>query len=76
MSNSMAIVANRSGKLLEAPKGIYQDQIKALSWKGVKRIVEKFSALNPYDHSKTSDSILGIEDANFDEGEQQREIHA
>ena len=41
------------------------DAIMALSWAEVRRIVERFRALNPYDGEKVPGSILKIEDVNY-----------
>jgi hypothetical protein len=70
-TDSMAIVASRFGKLIPCPGGARRtldgrDAVKALSWKDVEQIVQKFSQLNPYDRNIAKESILKIEDVNFD----------
>jgi hypothetical protein len=51
-TDSMAIVASEIGGLVPCKGGPYRtsdgvEAIKALSWKGVRRIVDRFAALNP-----------------------------
>jgi hypothetical protein len=69
-TDSMAIVATKSGGLIECPGGPYRKNgkpaIKALSWAHVNAIAERFLALSPYDRSAIPGSILKIEDDNFD----------
>ena len=70
-TDSMGIVASRFGKLIPCPGGAHRtlygrDAVKALSWKDVEQIVQKFSQLNPYDRNIVKESILKIEDVNFD----------
>jgi len=61
-TDSMAIVATeRGGKVRCAG-----EQITALSWKQVRTISNRFSALNPYDRDAIPGSILKIENDNFD----------
>jgi hypothetical protein len=78
-TDSMAIVANRYGGLVECdggpgitPEG--RQAICALSYVAVREIVTKFSQLNPYDRNAVRGSIVKVEDVNFVAGEQ-REIH-
>jgi hypothetical protein len=68
-TDSMAIVAKKRGELVPCPGGPYRmkdgrEAIKALSWKQVESIAERFSALNPYDRTAVPDSVLKIEDDN------------
>ncbi len=70
-TDSMAIIANKHGGLVPCPGGPYQANgegaaIKALSWKQVRDISERFAALNPYDRGAIPGSVLKIEDDNFD----------
>jgi hypothetical protein len=70
-TDSMAIVASQRGSLVTCPGGPYKTQdgceaIRALSWKQVAEIVALFAQLNPYDRTAVPDSILKIEDDNFD----------
>jgi hypothetical protein len=41
-------------------------EIRALSWSQIRKIVALFGNLNPYDRAAVPDSILKIEDDNFD----------
>lgn len=40
--------------------------ITALSWTEVDRIIQRFEALNPYDPTKVPDTVLKVEDVNFE----------
>ena len=69
-TDSMAIVSTKRGGLIPCPGGSDRTEkgepaVKALSWKEVDSIVEKFSALNPYDRNAVPDSILKVEKDNF-----------
>ncbi|MEP7352783.1 MAG: hypothetical protein ABI824_06085 [Acidobacteriota bacterium] len=80
-TDSMAIVATEhggkvpcAGGSLRTPDG--HPAVKALSWKQVRHISERFMALSPYDRNSISGSILKIEDDNFDpKTKQQRQIY-
>jgi hypothetical protein len=55
-TDSMAIVATKSGGLVPCLGGPHRtkdgrEAVKALSWKQVSQISERFAALNPYDRS-------------------------
>jgi hypothetical protein len=70
-TDSGAIVATEEGGLTSCPGGPERDEegracIRALSWALVDRIVERFSALNPYDRSLLPGSILELERENVD----------
>ncbi|MGC2651323.1 MAG: hypothetical protein WA304_11025, partial [Candidatus Cybelea sp.] len=70
-TDSMAVVASEHGGLVPCPGGPYRttdgrDAVRALSWKQVRTIVRHFARLNPYDRAAVKDSILKIEDDNFD----------
>jgi hypothetical protein len=70
-TDSMAIVATESGGPVACKGGPRrtkhrQAAVNALSWQQVKEIVERFSALNPYDRDLIPGSVLKIEDVNFD----------
>jgi hypothetical protein len=77
-TDSMAIVASASGGLVPCPGGSHRFRRKpaiyALSWEQVNGMVDRFAALNPYDRTKISGSILKIEDVNFDANGQQRQV--
>lgn len=77
----MAIVATEIGGEIGCPGGPYRlkngnPAIKALSWKDVREISEKFRALKPYADDVIPGSVLKIEDDNFDPvTKKQRQIH-
>ena len=79
-TDSMAIVATESGGLIDCPGGDHRQKdgtaaVKALSWKQVNGIAERFKSLSPYDKSAVPGSILKVEDDNFDpETGKQRQI--
>ena len=66
----MCIVASKDGGQVGTADGL---RLKALSWKDVERIAERFSSLNCYDRRKVPGSILKIEKVNFD-GHRQIEL--
>jgi hypothetical protein len=70
-TDSMSVIASEQGGLVLCPGGPYRtsdghDAVRALSWKQVRTIVRLFARLNPYDRAAVKDSILKIEDDNFD----------
>ena len=68
-TDSMAIVATERSGLVPCPNGMSVDDqksIRALSWKQVQEIVNRFAALNPYSRDAVPGSILKIEEDNFD----------
>lgn len=70
-TDSMAIVATEPGGLVACPGGPQhlpdgRDAVKALSWKDVERIRTQLGALNPYEKHVVPDSILKLEDVNFE----------
>lgn len=70
-TDSMAIVATKSGGLIGCPGGLQKntdgsEAVKALSWKQVTDISKKFEHLNPYDRKAIPGSILKIESDNAD----------
>src|SRR5439155_13224982 len=64
-TDSMAIVATKHGGKILCPGG-KNGTIKALSWKQVEAISDRFIPLNPYDCKAVPGSILKIEDENYD----------
>jgi hypothetical protein len=80
-TDSMAIVASENGRLVRCKGGPHrtrngEDVIKALSREQVRRIVERFSSLNPYDRNIVSGSILNIvEDINLDSAGRPRKLY-
>lgn len=80
-TDSMAIVASESERLVRCPGGPHMaadgsEAAKALSWAEVDEIIALFDRLHPYDRGAVPESVLKIEDENFDEttGER-RELH-
>ena len=74
-TDSMAIVASRSGGSTSMPGG----RVKALTWNEANKIVKRFTSLNPYDRKIIKGSILNVEDVNYendDPTERQRELFA
>jgi len=70
-TDSMAIVATETGGLVPCPGGRFRtadsrEAIKALSWKQVREISDRFATLNPYERDAVPGSVLKIEDDNFD----------
>ncbi|HUP78875.1 MAG TPA: hypothetical protein VM260_09990, partial [Pirellula sp.] len=69
-TDSMAIVATQYGGLVLCPGGPHKlgkkQAVKALSWKQVEAIADRFASLNPYDPLIVNGSVLKIEDDNFD----------
>jgi hypothetical protein len=66
-TDSMCIVASRSGGWV----GCFREPpIKALSWKEVEEITDRFTSLNCYDRTKVPGSILKIEKVNFHKNKQ------
>ncbi len=70
-TDSMAIVATKNGGMVACPGGSHRMAdgrvaVKALSWRQVKKITDRFAALNPYARDAVPGSILKIEDDNFE----------
>jgi hypothetical protein len=70
-TDSMAIVATKQGGFILCPGGSCRLRdgrpgVKALSWKGVKQLSERFTALNIYAPDAVPGSILKIEKDNRD----------
>ncbi len=65
-TDSMAIVANRDGGLVPCANGPHDNRVKALSWTEVDAIIQRFTALNPYDRAFVPDSILKLEKDNLE----------
>jgi hypothetical protein len=70
-TDSMAVVATKSGGLVPCPGGPHRmddgrEAVKALSWAEVKTVSDAFRALNPYDRTVIESSVLEIEKDNFD----------
>jgi hypothetical protein len=80
-TDSMAIVATETGGLIPCPGGTHKadddrESVKALAWKQVDDIAQRFAALNPYAPDAVSGSVLKIEDHNFDfHTGQQRQLY-
>ena len=79
-TDSMAVVASEHGGLESCPGGPYsttdgREAVRALSWKQVRAIVALFERLNPYDRNAVENTILKIEDDNFDpQTKEQRQL--
>jgi hypothetical protein len=80
-TDGMAVVATRHGRLVACPGGEERDRqgrkcVRALSWAQIDEIVERFSALNPYDRSLVPGSILSLETENFSPSrKRRRQLH-
>lgn len=68
-TDSMAIVATEAGGVVPCQGGPYQTNgrrgVLALSWAQVQALVDRFTALNPYDRTVVPNSILKIETENY-----------
>jgi len=79
-TDSMAVVATQSGRLLPCPGGAEQlpdgrAAVRALSWDQVEMIRQRFAALSPYDRAAVPGSVLKLEDENLDpQTGQQRQL--
>ncbi|HUF97155.1 MAG TPA: hypothetical protein VMM60_03425 [Ilumatobacter sp.] len=78
-TDSMAIVATRRGGPIACPTGPLQDRhddptVRALSWKQVDTIVDRFCDLNPYNAEIVKGSILRLERQNYDTRGRRREL--
>ncbi len=68
-------------RVVPCPGGLYrtenrQEAVKAISWKQAQQISNRFAALVPYDRDAVHDSILKIEEDNFDpKTKQQRQVY-
>jgi hypothetical protein len=82
-TDSMAIVATKNGGIVPCFRGPHRasdgkEAVQALSWQQVEMISDRFAALNPYERDAVPDSILKIEDDNYDDSktqECQRQIY-
>ncbi len=80
-TDSMAIVASERGGLVPCEGGTHRapdggDAIRALSWVDVRKIVDRFKSLNPYNKKVVPGSILNIvEEINFSSLGKQRQVY-
>jgi hypothetical protein len=80
-TDSMAIVSSERGELVRCNGGKHrmsdgEEAVKALPWKQVRQIVDRFKGLNPYDPNVVPGSILNIvEDLNYDADGRQRQLY-
>jgi hypothetical protein len=79
-TDSMAIVATEPGGLVRCPGGPHRlsdgsEAVRALTWRDVREIAQRFERLNPYDRRVVPGSILKIEDDNFDATGEQRQVY-
>jgi hypothetical protein len=74
-TDALAIVSSRNGGSLRNIPGC--EKLKALPWKKVQAIVDRFESLNPYDRKAVPGSILNLVDANYknsDSGQPRRQL--
>jgi hypothetical protein len=75
-TDSMAVVATRTGGLIPCPGGPDQldgaDVVRALSYRQVDAIRDRFRGLNPYRGALAGESILELEDENYAKPETRR----
>ena len=65
-TDSMAIIATEKVARFRAMEGLKTMKSPLFPWKaGERNILNRFLALNPYNHTEIPDSILKIEDDNF-----------
>ena len=80
-TDSMAIVATQHGGLVPCDGGPYRtvdgrEAVKALSWKQVEELSDRFALLNPYEQGAVPGSILKIEEDNYDpKSHEQRHLY-
>jgi hypothetical protein len=80
-TDSMAIVSSEKGGLVRCEGGTHRmsdgsDAIRALPWKQVRRIVDRFKSLNPYNPKIVPGSVLNIvEELNFEPDGRQRQLY-
>lgn len=80
-TDSMAIVSSEKGEFVCCEGGANRmpdgaDAIKALPWKQVRQIVDRFKNLNPYDPNIVPGSVLNIvEELNYDADDRQRQLY-
>ena len=79
-TDSLVIVANERGGLVPCVGGAHRladgrPAIRALSRADVRRIVNEFDRLNPYDRSIVADSLLKIERINSDANGRPRQLY-
>jgi hypothetical protein len=67
----MIIVASKAGGMVQMPDG--SPHIKALSWRQVEQITERFDALSPYD-PQIVPHLLRLTDENFTKNDTQRQL--
>jgi hypothetical protein len=80
-TDSMAIVSSEKGGFVHCEGGAGRmsggkDAIKALPWKQVRQIVDRFKSLNPYNPQIVPGSVLNIvEELNYDADGRQRQLY-
>ncbi|MGB6358377.1 MAG: hypothetical protein WBF30_06300 [Candidatus Acidiferrales bacterium] len=80
-TDSMAIVATENGGMILCPGGSLKTNndrkvVRALSWKHVQQIADRFAALNPYANDAVPGSVLKLEEDNCDPvTHKQRQLH-
>jgi hypothetical protein len=78
-TDSMAIAATEHGDLIACPGGSHEtpdghEAVNALSWEQVDEIRARFEQLKPYDPAIVKDDLLELEDENFDDQGERREL--
>ena len=80
-TDSMAIVSSEKGGFVRCEGGTHgmsdgADATKALPWKQVQQIVDRFKSLNPYDPKIVPGSVLNIvEELNYDAHRRQQQLY-
>jgi hypothetical protein len=81
-TDSAAVIASQQGGLVPCTGGPEQtpdgrEALRALSWEQVRSLSERFHILSPYDREVVTETILKIEDVNFDPiSKAQRQLYA
>jgi hypothetical protein len=70
-TDALIIVASKSGGTVQMPDGF--SPIKALSWRQVQQIADRFDSLSPY-NPKIVPHLLRLTDENFDKNGRQRQL--
>ncbi|HEV2304199.1 MAG TPA: hypothetical protein VGR93_01650 [Candidatus Acidoferrales bacterium] len=70
-TDALTIVASKQGGMVQMPDGA--PPIKALSWKAVEQITERFDSLSPYNRDIVP-HLLRLTDENYDESGAQRQL--
>jgi hypothetical protein len=80
-TDALGVVSSEHGGLVECPGGRHRlpdgrEAVKAISWEEtLKKIVEPFDQLHPYDRFLVRDHFLKLEDVNCDSDGNQRQLY-